>query len=191
MPSKDKHRNGTQPRISAKDQKFATVLIGRDEEKFIIHEELLTYHSDFFRAALTGTFKEAEEKSVRLKYEDTNTFEVFVHWLYHQRLPNEDDVNGIYQIWAGQSDNGEEIRNNLIYLYLFCEKYNVRELRIMTMTSLYDLLHDPAKDCPLPSAGNVRFVFENLRESSPLCDFLVDGQCYWGKKDAWSDFADG
>lgn len=37
----------------------------------------------FFRAALTGKFKEAKEKVVRLHDTDPEVFECVVHWLYY------------------------------------------------------------------------------------------------------------
>lgn len=78
----------------AADASFATIIIGKEEKKFVVHEHLLTHYSDFFRAALTGDFKEAEDKIVRLEEEDPTVFEFFVHWLYYQRFPDgskEDD----------------------------------------------------------------------------------------------------
>ena len=49
---------------------------------FVVREDLLTHYSEFFRAALTGGFKEAADKIVTLKDEDPDVFGVFVHWLY-------------------------------------------------------------------------------------------------------------
>ncbi|KAF2692218.1 hypothetical protein K458DRAFT_244869, partial [Lentithecium fluviatile CBS 122367] len=51
------------------------------------HEALITHHSKFFSAALTGHFEGACEKTVNLPEEDPLIFEFFVFWLYRERFP--------------------------------------------------------------------------------------------------------
>ena len=46
---------------------------------YVVRQELLTYHSRFFRATFKGGFKEAEDRKVRLEEVDKDTFEIFVH----------------------------------------------------------------------------------------------------------------
>ena len=70
---------------SGPGQTFATVEVGATKTKFVVHESLLVYHSEFFRAALKGRFAEAETKTVTLEDEDEAVFELFVFWLYHKR----------------------------------------------------------------------------------------------------------
>lgn len=62
-----------------RDVKFATVLVGDEAARFVVHEELLTYHSLYFRAALRGGFAEAADGSVRLQEAHPVVFEIFVH----------------------------------------------------------------------------------------------------------------
>jgi hypothetical protein len=64
---------------SAAEPKFATVLVDEPEKRFVVHEHLLTHYSEFFRAALTGRFKEAEEKVVKVRDTAPDIFECFVH----------------------------------------------------------------------------------------------------------------
>ncbi|KAF1849576.1 uncharacterized protein K460DRAFT_399694 [Cucurbitaria berberidis CBS 394.84] len=188
-PSRHKDHKGTRPRISAKDPKLATILVGPAEEKFVIHEELLTYYSGFFRAALTGRFKEAEEKTVHLKDDNTHIFEFFVHWLYHQRFPVANDADELYKLWKGVSNNKEAQTNNLIRLHVFGDTYDVPKLKVSTMTTLCKYALRPCNDVALPKAHMVRFAFENLPEGSPLCTFLVDTYCDEATKCTWTGFA--
>ncbi|KAF1939775.1 hypothetical protein EJ02DRAFT_351559, partial [Clathrospora elynae] len=67
---------------SAPEATFATIIVGQGEVHFVVHESLLTQRSKFFRAALTGRFKEDADKIVRLQDEEPSHFEFFVHWLY-------------------------------------------------------------------------------------------------------------
>lgn len=59
-----------------------TILVDLDETKFMIHEDVITSSSKFFRAACSGGFKEAQEKVVRLPDIDVETFKLYAHWLY-------------------------------------------------------------------------------------------------------------
>lgn len=51
-----------------------TLIIGPDHEKRYIHKALLVHHSEYFRKALSGPWKEAEEGIVRL--EDVSSLQV-------------------------------------------------------------------------------------------------------------------
>ena len=167
---------------------LVTVLVGAKRAKFTINEELLTSHSDFFRAALTGRFKEAESKSITLKDDDIRIFKFFVHWLRHQRFPDKHDAEPLYKKWTSSVD-GETMTDNLIRLYVLADKYQVLELKIKIMTMLFNHVFDG--DCDVfPDDLIVQFAYKNLPPNSPLCQFLVDVYCYWSTCSTWSDFAD-
>jgi hypothetical protein len=72
---------------------FATV-VGEEGVSFTLHERLLRHYSSFFHAALTGMSKEAEEKHVVLVEEDPLIFELFIYWLYYQRIPDDETKDG-------------------------------------------------------------------------------------------------
>lgn len=88
--------------------------------RFVVHSALLVHHSAFFRAALTGSFKEAGEKVVKLPHEQCTIVELFVHWLYYHDLPTRD---------AGDAKHLVQQRaDNLIQLHVFSDVYDVPEL---------------------------------------------------------------
>lgn len=58
---------------------FATIIVGEEKAKFVVHEALLAHYSKFFHAALQGNFQEAETKTVTLGDESQKIFELFVH----------------------------------------------------------------------------------------------------------------
>lgn len=66
------------------------ILIGPTHTKYGIHKALLCARSSFFRAALTGRFKEAREGTVTLEDEDPETFSRFNTWLYTGSCMNDD-----------------------------------------------------------------------------------------------------
>jgi hypothetical protein len=150
-------------RCSARDAKFATVLIS--EAKFVVHEELLIYCSSFFRVALNGNSEEAVTKTVCLGETDTETFAPFVHWLYHQHFPNEHDAPGLFEPWESL------VQHRLIYLHV-CNKYDLPELRRLTVDLFF--WHQSATDANRPDPATMRHTFKHLREHLLLCQCIID-----------------
>jgi hypothetical protein len=68
---------------------LVTVKIGPEKKTYSVHASFLTYHSEYFRAALNGSWKEAEDRVVTLEDVEPDAFEVFVDWLYTQQIPAE------------------------------------------------------------------------------------------------------
>jgi hypothetical protein len=163
------------------------MVVGSEKARFTVHEELLTYHSLYFRAALTGGFKEAEDKVVTLADESGLVVEFFIHWLYYQRLPNADDHADLYGAWNDGEADGRLKTSNLIQLYVFCDKFDVPELKIDAMTHLFNHM-EHEESSGLPSTDDIRFAFDNLPEFAPLLRFLVDIYCYWATSIIWAEF---
>lgn len=85
---------------------MVVIEVGPEKIAYHVHKALLTHHSEYFRKALSGPWKEAEERRVQLDDVEppvckcwytfsakgnwiANHLEVnlFVHWLYTQQLP--------------------------------------------------------------------------------------------------------
>ena len=88
---------------------MVVVEIGSMGKKYYLHKSLLVFHSEYFRKALQGSWKEAKEGIVRI--DDIEPAEctfkiftlrvepgrqivvnVFVHWLYTQHFPSKDQI---------------------------------------------------------------------------------------------------
>ncbi|KAI5276962.1 hypothetical protein E4T47_00057 [Aureobasidium subglaciale] len=63
-----------------------TLVVGAKKKSYTLHKDLLICYSDFFRAALNESSKEAEEQRVELPEVDEEVFETFQLWLYTRRL---------------------------------------------------------------------------------------------------------
>ncbi|KAF2121999.1 hypothetical protein BDV96DRAFT_640068 [Lophiotrema nucula] len=65
------------------------VLVGEEgkEKKFLVHKDLIASRSQFFATALSGPWKEAEDKVVKLSDDDPQTFELYVQLLYKGHVP--------------------------------------------------------------------------------------------------------
>ncbi|CAN9306467.1 unnamed protein product [Alternaria sp. RS040] len=181
--SNQDHREQERPRISAHNAPFAKVVVGPEALSFTVHLDLLIHHSPFFRAALTGSFKEADEKLVTLPDTASNTFELFVHWLYYQRLPIETDSSELLALYRDAEDD-EVLYENLVSLYIFCDKYYVPGLKRECLDTLfYQITENPY----LSEFNIIRRTFNNLETNrDPLCRLLVDYYCYWASEDCWT-----
>lgn len=78
------------PRFSSVAETITIIKV--EEKSYRIHRDFLTHYSEYFHAALRGSFKEAKENLVTLSNVSTRTFDIFVDWLYTQKLPGQ----GIY-----------------------------------------------------------------------------------------------
>ncbi|KAF2035330.1 hypothetical protein EK21DRAFT_106870 [Setomelanomma holmii] len=170
-----------QRRISAPNPAFTTIVVGPDGVRFVVHEALLVYHSDFFRAALTGHFKEATDKTIKLVEDDPGYFEIFVHWLYHQRFPDKarNDAMELVQFYLDHGQMYAEAFSigALVSLYVIGDKYQIRGLRLDAINEISRQVCEP-RTVPLPHEIDIAYVFEHLHPETPLCRFISDAVCY-------------
>jgi len=59
--------------------------VGPHAETFPVHRDILT-KSEYFRRALDGDFKEAEEQAIDLPEEDPDIFSFVVAFLYEEKF---------------------------------------------------------------------------------------------------------
>lgn len=60
--------------------RMVTILAGHNEVRYTIHQRLLVEDSEFFRKALSGTWKEPQ--SISLPNIDARYFRLYSNWLY-------------------------------------------------------------------------------------------------------------
>jgi hypothetical protein len=73
---------------------MVTVHVGSDKTPFIVHKDLLTSSSPYFKAAFEGKFREATDNSVPLVDVTPTQFRRFLDWLYFKKLPNGENRDG-------------------------------------------------------------------------------------------------
>ncbi|KAF9693806.1 hypothetical protein EKO04_008191 [Ascochyta lentis] len=172
------------PRISAQNAQFATVLVGSHKKPFVIHQDLLTYHSHFFKAALTGNFREAENKTVTLQEDDPLIFEFFAHWLYHKEFPAEHNTSvELLNDWEHNDDHGGAKTGNLIHLYIFSDQYGVPDLKFLALTELFQHMEDT--ETGLPNRSQIVHAFNSLPDGAGLLRYLIDSHCHYCGNDFW------
>lgn len=159
---------------SSPDPVFATILVGPDKKRFIVHETVLVHHSEYFRAALTSGFSEAKDKTITIEDACAETFEFFVHWLYYQRVPskkNHDNPELVNRFYHKDRPNDE----NLAKLYIFADAHQVPTLRKALIAEIFARLVNPVG--VRMSVSAIENAFEHLQVKDTLCRLLVNQQC--------------
>jgi hypothetical protein len=160
---------------------LATVIVGEEKKEFAVHEVLLTHYSDFFRAALNGKFKEAEEKRITLHDEVPAVFESFVHWLYHSSLPNQicDEQGKPIEEWTANSRPRIDL---YVHLFILSDKFSIKELDKIALDMAFNAFRDDAGRSLLRSS-TIHKAFDCLKPESKMCHLIGRGCAFWGTKE--------
>ncbi|KAF2459689.1 hypothetical protein BDY21DRAFT_275119, partial [Lineolata rhizophorae] len=134
---------------------------------FVIHRDLLTHYSPFFAAALKGNFAEAETQKVNLPDERVDTFEIFVEWLYSQRL----DTTAPPQATGPFLKDGKPAFFSLLHLYSLADRLCIEDLRNDIVDAVATLA-ERANAVPTPSDTHLLYVA--IRPSAPLRALVLD-----------------
>ena len=142
-----------------------------------MHKGLLCSVSPYFKAALEGDFKEAQEKVIELTEDDSKTMEYFQFWLYAQSiLDKEETVSSIE--W-----------DLLVELYVLGEARMIATLQ----NQVIDLMIRKAtKENALPNNETMYDIFGKTCPGSPLRKFIVECSARLCVIPDWTwDFVDG
>jgi hypothetical protein len=150
--------------------------VGPNRTKFHVHRSFLIHYSEYFRKALTGPWKEAEDQSIPLHDVEVGPVNIFVHWLYYQKIP--DRVSDWLRVYNGDNNDVDDswtLDRAILKTVVFADRFLVTGLRRAANNYYVD-------ESPMdtPPYGLVIYCFENLRQSSPILRFLADSQWrYW------------
>lgn len=122
----------------------------------MVHKDLLTFYSDYFRGALNGSFREAIESKISLPDVCVETMELFVHFIYNRCLAD----------GAGHKLSWEQ----LVEVWLFGDKHLIPSLQNSAMDAL--IMKNKTENV-IPTK-NVKVIYENTLSSSPLRKFILD-----------------
>ena len=133
-------------------------MVGPSQEVFEIHRGILCNLSAYFRAAIDGKFKEAQDGRIILPVNDPEIFERFQLWAYRGTL--------LLQ--------GQEIKNLnstiLTELYIFAEARDVPTLQNAAVDALIQWEVSVKK---IPTNALSR-IYANTRVTSPIRRLVVD-----------------
>ncbi|KAH4107729.1 hypothetical protein HBI56_169460 [Parastagonospora nodorum] len=167
----------------ALSESIVTVEIGPDQKKYYVHKALLVHHSEYFKRALRGAWKEAHKDLVTIEDVEPVVFNIFLHWLYTQQIPNSLDYEEWDQVMGTKGTSDLEDAMTRVQAYSFGDRFLVPNFR-RTMNEAFvdmmvaDVLPDPSKVDDL-----VVWAFENVPSDRPLLQLLVNQFC-----DDWNNF---
>jgi len=133
--------------------------VGTSGQKFGIHKSLLCHHSAHFKAALTGTLKEAEESLVILNDDSLEVLERFNGWLYTGILLKEEETDGTVTFGV------------LLDMCVFSENWSVPRLHNAAIDTI---IRGSAVKHEVPSGSDIANAWNNTPATSKLHEFLIE-----------------
>jgi len=170
-------------------QGTVVIEVGPERKKYHVHRALLTHQSDYFRRALNGEWKEAKEGLVTLDDVEPSicmpdnsafqpllispTVEIFVDWLYSQKLP------GILQDWETLELDGDSQRYSADLRWIKGLAFADRFLARTFQQAVHNGYVDKVIGTP-PWYEVVTYAFASLPSVHPMLSLLVDTHCaHW------------
>ncbi|KAF2174869.1 hypothetical protein K469DRAFT_612849 [Zopfia rhizophila CBS 207.26] len=135
------------------------LFIGPKPTRFLLHTSLLTSHSPYFRAALTGPFLESTSQSIKLPDISVEVFELCVGWLY---------TGDIHPI---PFKYGKPAYYTLLNLYIVADRLCFEGLRNRIVDIMADLA-DSTNSVLTPS--DTRILYEQISENAPIRKLVLD-----------------
>lgn len=149
-----------------------TVEVGPDSQKYQAHKQLLEFHSDYYRAALNGKWTEAEE-TIRLEDVEPGIFDIFIDWIYTQKLPATGDEWKAVAKESAKSVYGFESRHMAqIKTYVLADRFMAAVFRKVVGNNIVN-----ANSLMPPWYEVVIYAYSNLRSEDMMLRFLVDTHC--------------
>lgn len=171
---------------------MATIIVGSQKKKFGVHQALICDRSQYFNKAFTGSFHEAETGIVELKDVSPVLFQIFVGWLYYDKL--------IYTVLDGSSSVAEDFGSLetsieidpegpdavgedpstwpyhiIIELYMFADRFDVKALRIVTLDVF---IGSRLANQRTMFISSFEYIWAHTHASSPLRKFVVHELAY-------------
>lgn len=142
-------------------------------QTFDVHESLITGRSLFFKKAVSGTWREAQDRLVNLPEDEPATFRCYLHLLYTNTLA----------IMSGSLPKtfheGDEVFG-LVKLYVLAEKLqDVDTKNIVLEATMLSYQKDKRGISDyVPKVQEVRIVYTGTTSGSPMRKLLVDLYTY-------------
>jgi len=158
-----------------------TIEVGEDKAKFHIHKTLLCDASAFFKAALKPGFKESRNQKVKLPEDTTETFELFLSWLYAQEYKGMDE-NLLKKPGTANQAELERFMN----LFIFADKVGAQGLKRQMVNKHFKICRKEG----LYAVPGIQTVTELYGRTTQTCALrrLWIAMNVWGKD---LDSADG
>lgn len=149
-----------------------TFYVGPDKVVFHVHEHLLFDASPVFKAAFSGHFKEASERSMPLPEDDKDSVERMIQWLYTKEFDLTVPVS---------EGTSAECYLQLAKLNTLAEKYDIYLLKNDIVDKLFDFRNSSKVQGtkflspPIPA---IKHVYDNTTKRSSFRKLIVAWHAY-------------
>jgi hypothetical protein len=150
-------------------QPTVVVRVGHHGQEFNIPKVSAIRYSGYFREALRPeNFKEGEPGVVTVPDTDPQTFQRFIHWLFHKRLPPSTG-----SVCMSCDDHDLSCSLKVTTLYVLADLLLAPELKLLVLEFAYNEFFY----FETPETETISFAFEHLPRISPYLELLVDSFC--------------
>ncbi|KAI4684695.1 uncharacterized protein J4E88_004136 [Alternaria novae-zelandiae] len=196
----EKPRKAPLVSIAAKEG-FVVLEIGPQKQHYHVHKALLTHHSEYFRNAFNGSWKESDDKLVTLSDVDTVAVDIFVHWLYNQQMPNEHQCDSLHEqnMTSDEYVDDDTLITGFTKALVFGDRFLAPIFRQAAHDCIVDTLinvEDPPASRPPPFFTATQYAMDNLPSNHSILDLFINVHCrHWdvsdyGRVDEKSGIAD-
>lgn len=155
--------------------------MGAEEQCFNIHASVLTASGQFFKSVLKNEWAKMGNGTVHLRDLDSEIFNIYVQWLYSDRLAAKIKM-------VGSGVVKENAYDPLVKLYALGERLNDAKFQDTIISAIIRLSRE-VNDRNVswyPSETAVNTIYENTTRKSPAKRLMVDFYVRYGYDD-WFD----
>ncbi|KAJ4348538.1 uncharacterized protein N0V89_009915 [Didymosphaeria variabile] len=156
--------------------------VGKDSDKqtFFVHPYLITQRSVFFKNALAGVWKEAQDRAVHLPEDDPSTFFQYLDYLYTGKM----SVKSSDSDKSNDHDAAMDEQLMACCIYVFAEK--IQDIRcgneaIKVMNAAVREKR-VGKFWYLPNSSCLELIYNGTMPNSPMRRLVVDFYAYHAGK---------
>lgn len=163
----------------ARGNDMIVVEVGPNRQRYRVYKELISFYSEYFRNALKEPWKEAEDRLIELPDIEPQVFDIFVDWLYTQKVPEKNRfwVAPTETLKANSTEHVQLAEILVMKTYVFADRFLVPKLRCAIYNYFAASL---TKDSIPPYYEAIIYAFNNLTEKSAMLDLLVGLHCaFW------------
>jgi len=179
------------PAFSLREDDLVTLLVGPDEEKFVVHEICITRNSDFFKAVMKKEWIEGRTRTVKFPEETClETFIAYLNFAYHRKLPTES-----IETVSEDDSLGVDAYKVLAKIYVLGERLLDESVQNAVVEEFARLVAIESSDgkCYYPGSGCVTLIYNGTSTPCELRRMMVDmysseGEASWIDKRLPSEF---
>ncbi|KAJ4365521.1 hypothetical protein N0V83_008140 [Neocucurbitaria cava] len=133
------------------------VVVGEEgnEEKFWVHQNILTSHSEFFKRATNGQWLESDERLVTLPEDRPDVFRLYLNLLYTKQIAT--------KTWI-----------TLCQIYVLAEKLQDTSAKDSAIDAMHAALQEYAPKKPRLGFKSITELYSGTPEGSKVRKFVAD-----------------